>query len=182
MANFNMPVCDLLVFECWSAAISYAALRSGGAPKRWDCSIGAAFFRLSWGLLEVAVQTIVLLRRSVFACAFRVPLIHARYDWTTGGAGPHRAGQWKWMVEVPRRTSLALFASPCFILPLKGMETERLVDYQGKAGIISIVRWKPLPGHIWCRTMRRRCSCFQIGHLNLGWNTHANAKSIYCQE
>ena len=31
-------------------------------------------------------------------------------------------GQWKWMEEVPRRTSLAPLASPCFLLCLTGQE------------------------------------------------------------
>ena len=44
------------------------------------------------------------------------------------------------MEEGPRRTSLAPLASPCFVLRLE-VETEELFDYQGRAGIISIVRW-----------------------------------------
>ena len=43
------------------------------------------------------------------------------------------------MEEVPRRTSLAPLASPCFLLCLIGVETEGLLDYQGRVGIISIV-------------------------------------------
>ena len=50
------------------------------------------------------------------------------------------AGQWKWLDEVPCRTSFAPFAFPCFVLCWIGMETEGLVDYQGRAGIISIVQ------------------------------------------
>ena len=49
------------------------------------------------------------------------------------------------MEEVPRRTSLAPLASPCFLLCLIGVETEGLLDYQGRAGIISIVRWNLRP-------------------------------------
>ena len=45
------------------------------------------------------------------------------------------------MEEVPCRTSLAPLASPCYVLCLVGVETEGFVDYQGRAGIISIVRW-----------------------------------------
>ena len=44
------------------------------------------------------------------------------------------------MEEVPCRTSLVPLASPCFVLCLKGVETEGFLDYQGQAGIISIVR------------------------------------------
>ena len=49
------------------------------------------------------------------------------------------------MEEVPRRTSLAPFEFPCFALCLIGMETEGLLDYQGRAGIMSIVRWNLRP-------------------------------------
>ena len=49
------------------------------------------------------------------------------------------------MEEVPRRTSLAPLASPCLVLGFIGVETEGLLDYQGTAGIISIVRWNLRP-------------------------------------
>ena len=51
------------------------------------------------------------------------------------------------MEEVSRRTSLALLASPCSVLclTLSGMETEGFFDYQGRAGIISILRWNLRP-------------------------------------
>ena len=49
------------------------------------------------------------------------------------------------MEEVPRRTSLVPLAFPCFVLCLIGVETEKFLDYQGRAGIISIVRWNPRP-------------------------------------
>ena len=45
------------------------------------------------------------------------------------------------MEQVPRHTSPAPFAFPCFVLCLIGVEIEGLVDYQGRAGIIAIVRW-----------------------------------------
>ena len=54
-------------------------------------------------------------------------------------------GQRKWLEEVPRRTSLAPLASPCFVLCFIGVETEGLLDCQGRAGIISIVRWNLRP-------------------------------------
>ena len=38
------------------------------------------------------------------------------------------------MEEVPRRTPLAPVAFPCFVLRLIGVETEALLDYQGRAG------------------------------------------------
>ena len=50
------------------------------------------------------------------------------------------------MEEVPCRTSLAPLASPRFVLCLVGLEeTEGLLDYQGRAGIISIVQWNLRP-------------------------------------
>ena len=49
------------------------------------------------------------------------------------------------MEEVPRRISLAPLASPCFVLCLLTVETEELLDYQGRAGIISIARWNLRP-------------------------------------
>ena len=49
------------------------------------------------------------------------------------------------MEEVPRRTSLVPLAFPCFLLCLIRVEAEGLLDYQGRAGIISIVRWNLRP-------------------------------------
>ena len=49
------------------------------------------------------------------------------------------------MEEVPRRTSLVPLASPGFVPCLLGVETEGLLDYQGSAGIISIVQWNFRP-------------------------------------
>ena len=45
----------------------------------------------------------------------------------------------KLIEEVLRRTLLAPLASPWFIICFMGVETEGLLDYQGRAGIISIV-------------------------------------------
>ena len=49
------------------------------------------------------------------------------------------------MDEAPRRTSLVPLAFPCSVLCLLGVETEGLLDYQGRAGIISIVQWSLRP-------------------------------------
>ena len=49
------------------------------------------------------------------------------------------------MEEVPRCTSLARLASSYFVLCSAGMEAEGLLDYQGRAGIISIVGWNLRP-------------------------------------
>ena len=48
------------------------------------------------------------------------------------------------MEEVPHRTSLAPLVS-YFVYVFRGVETEELLDYQGRAGIISIVRWNLRP-------------------------------------
>ena len=57
------------------------------------------------------------------------------------------------MEEVPRRTSLAPLASPCFALCLIGVETEGLLDYQGRAGDHFHCAVEPSPGHIRCRKL-----------------------------
>ena len=49
------------------------------------------------------------------------------------------------MEEVPRRTSLVPLAFSCFVLRFIGVETEGLLDYQGRTGIFSIVRWNLRP-------------------------------------
>ena len=49
------------------------------------------------------------------------------------------------MEEVPRRTSLVPLAFPRFVHCLKGVETEGFLGYQGRAGIISTVRWNLRP-------------------------------------
>ena len=49
------------------------------------------------------------------------------------------------MEEVPRRSSLPPLAFPCFVLSSIPVEAEGLLDYQGRAGIISIVRWNLRP-------------------------------------
>ena len=55
------------------------------------------------------------------------------------------------MEEVPRRASLVPLASPCFVLRLIGLETEELLDYQGRAGDHFHCTVEPSPGHIRCR-------------------------------
>ena len=49
------------------------------------------------------------------------------------------------MEEVPRRSSLAPLAFLYRVLYLIGVETEGFLDYQGRVGIISIVRWNLRP-------------------------------------
>ena len=50
--------------------------------------------------------------------------------------------EWRKFCIVPRLRPL-LF--PCFLLCLVGVETEGLLDYEGTAGFISIVRWNLRP-------------------------------------
>ena len=61
------------------------------------------------------------------------------------------------MEEVPRRTSLVPLAFPCFVLCLIGVETEGLLDYQGRAGDHFHCTVEPSPGHIRCRLLTPLC-------------------------
>ena len=58
---------------------------------------------------------------------------HAQNDGTTGL--PEKGNAWTKFRGVPRTP-----ASPRFVLCFIGVETEGLLDYQGRAGIISIVQ------------------------------------------
>ena len=49
------------------------------------------------------------------------------------------------MEEVQRRTSHAPLASPCFLLAVIGLEEKGLLDFQGRRGITSVVRWNLRP-------------------------------------
>ena len=60
------------------------------------------------------------------------------------------------MEEVPRRTSLVPLALPCFVLCLIGVETEGLLEYQGRAGDQVHGTVEPSPGHILCRVWARK--------------------------
>ena len=71
--------------------------------------------------------------------------LHAQYDWTTGV--PDNGNEWRKFRVVPRSHPLRPLVFYCVFV---GVETEGLLDYQGRAGIISIVRWN-LSGHIRCR-------------------------------
>ena len=55
------------------------------------------------------------------------------------------------MEEVPRRTSLIPLAFPCFLHCLTGVETEGLLDYQGRTGDHFHCTVETSPGHIRCR-------------------------------
>ena len=81
------------------------------------------------------------------------------------------------MEEVPRRTSLVPLASPCFVLRLIGVETEALLDYQGRAGDHFHCAVEPSPGHIRCRQIRtNRKNSEQIG-TNRGTPENKERKS-----
>ena len=67
-------------------------------------------------------------------------LLHAQCDWTTGV--PDNGNEWRKFRTVP---SLAPLVSPCCVLCSKGVATEGPLDFQGKAGINSIVRWNLRP-------------------------------------
>ena len=89
--------------------------------------------------------------------------IHAQYDWTTGV--PDNGNEWR--KEVLRRPSLVPLTFPCFVLCLIGVETEGHLDYQGRAGIISIVRWNLRPDILGVDKMGVECQrgCTQHAYL-----------------
>ena len=69
--------------------------------------------------------------------------VHAQYVWTT--RVPDNANDW--------RKSFPPLASPCFVLCLIRVETEGLLDYQGRAGII------PLYGGTFAQSYSVSSSC-----------------------
>ena len=64
----------------------------------------------------------------------------ARYDWTTGLQD--NESEWR---KVRVLLSLVPLASPCRTQSLIGLETQGLLDFQGKAGITSILQWNLRP-------------------------------------
>ena len=60
-------------------------------------------------------------------------------DWTTGV--PDNGNQWRKFCVVPRLRPLC----PLVALFLKRVETEGVLDYQGRAGVASIARWNLHP-------------------------------------
>ena len=75
------------------------------------------------------------------------------------------------MEEVPRRTSPAPLPSPCFVLCSIRVETEGLLAYQGRAGIISIVRWNLRPVIFGVEIAVTRCNGFQLQNLMISTRT-----------
>ena len=65
--------------------------------------------------------------------------LHAQYDWTTGARD--NGNEWRKFRAVPRLCPCV----PLFVHCLIRVEAEGLLDYQGRAGIISIVRWNLRP-------------------------------------
>ena len=62
-----------------------------------------------------------------------------QHDWTTGG--PHDGNG----VEMPCRTSHAPLCPCVFLFVLIGLKAKGLLDFQGRRGITSIVRWNIRP-------------------------------------
>ena len=69
--------------------------------------------------------------------AVQILVFCAQYDWTTGV--PDNGNEWRKFRAVPR--SYPLRSLVFYFVYILGVETEGLLDYQGRAGIISIVRW-----------------------------------------
>ena len=70
---------------------------------------------------------------------------------------------------VPCRTSLVPHCFPLFCT-LLGVETEGLLGYQGRAGVISIVRWNLRPVIFGVERIAQR-STFESGHRPVGWGS-----------
>ena len=66
-------------------------------------------------------------------------ILHAQYDWMAGV--PDNGDEWRKFRAVPRLYPLRFLVLSCLI----GVETEGLLDYQGRAGIISIAQWNLCP-------------------------------------
>ena len=84
------------------------------------------------------------------------PKLHAQYDWTSGALDNRN----EWGSSAPY-----LACTPCvplFSTLFNRVEAEGFSDYQGRAGIISIVRWNPLPGHIQRRKTQKYPSSFKM--------------------
>ena len=89
-------------------------------------------------------------------------------------------GQWKWTEEVPRCTSLVPLAFPCFVLCLIGVEAKGLLDYQGRAGIISIVQWNL---HAFIFGVEKRGLEFKGGIGKVEWGSgkkKAHKHKLFC--
>ena len=72
-------------------------------------------------------------------CNRVVPNLHAQYDWTTGVLD--NGNEWRKFRAVPRLYALRSLVCTLF----NKVEAEGLLDYQGRAGIISVVRWNLRP-------------------------------------
>ena len=68
------------------------------------------------------------------------PKIGDRYDWTTGA--PDNGNEWRKFRVVPHSYPLRPLSCTLFNM---GVETQGLLDYQGRAGIISVIRWNLRP-------------------------------------
>ena len=88
--------------------------------------------------------------------------------------------------EVPCRTSLVPLAFPCFVLCLIGVETEGLLDYQGRAGDHFHCTVEPSPGHIRCRFSGDRIcfifSGFEDLQLYEAWKFRICSESVSSRE
>ena len=76
------------------------------------------------------------------------------------------------MEEVPRRTSLVPLAFPCFLHCLIGVETEGLLDYQGRAGDHVYCTVEPSPGHI--RRRKNILGELFLKYFQAGGGVHAH--------
>ena len=66
-------------------------------------------------------------------------IVGDRSDWTTGG--PYDGNAWRKYRVVPRAHPL----HPLVYAFFKGLETKGLLDFQGRCGITSVLRWNLRP-------------------------------------
>ena len=67
---------------------------------------------------------------------------------------PDNANEWRKFRVVARSHPCV----PCFVLCFIGVKTEEFLDFQGRAGSISIVRWNLRPVIFGCRKMTQKQS------------------------
>ena len=77
---------------------------------------------------------------------------------------PDNGSEWRKFRIVPRSHPLRPLVL-YFVENFKGVEAEELLDYQGRAGIISIARWNFRPGPLQCRKMLDPIQIESLGEM-----------------
>ena len=82
------------------------------------------------------------------------------------------------MEEVPRRTLLAPFASPCFVLRFTGMETEGRCRLRGEGGDDVRCTVEPSPSHIRWRT--KLSGPDRLRFLRVALRIEISTRCVFC--